>query len=723
MVVLGARPGSCAGAEAVLRAEGPPLGVGEAREVRTWSLGLQQELPIELDPRKDWRLKLELKGCWAAPVEVAGSTRPVTVRFELKPLTRFRFRPTGMTAEELARSLEASFRMTPKLRELVQREGRGKFEHVVLCERREAALECEVPAVAIDLRLSLAGFAPIYIWNRAFMPGRTEDLGALRFQAGGSISGWVGIEVRNERSDTCTASALPSLRGAPSNRFLVQRESMQSTSDVARDGFFQVASLAAGEYELRIMCSSGGSATEQEIVVSAGTETFLTGLVSLAWPARVEAVITPPQSPSSRPWDVELIRDVSADGVIAESTVKRTAREDGGVDLGEVDPGRYALRVLQDASVWTEEPLVIEAGDGNRLVPIEIPVVQVEGTIRLGKAPIRAELMFGEQSVPRVGFVSDEEGAFEGFLPREGSWKVGVHLLGESGAGSDLRKIEVEVRSREGRPTRLEIVLPDTRVAGIVQTREGAPVNGARVSVWKQDGPGQRLLATGESDRDGRFLLRGLPEGAARVEAQTADGASSEATAIEIVEGSEAPPLVLIVERRQRLRGFVYSNGAAVVGASITIWPRALLTLNASRGGTDQAGRYEMLAGPGSVDFLVSAPGIGLKMGRVDLGPKAEAELDLVLSPVAGMLRLEIDAEKREPMTIRDALMTMVLIHAGAQLPLLELIPYAIQRDAENVLIFPLVEAGSYSLCSNAGACEETVVVAGGESSLVVRVR
>ncbi len=178
---------------------------------------------------------------------------------------------------------------------------------------------------------------------------------------------------------------------------------------------------------------------------------------------------------------------------------------------------------------------------------------------------------------------------------------------------------ETEALVKAGETTVVELSLPrGARVEGRVVDGEGAPVEGAAVSV-RFDG---RRRTT--SDAAGRFALAGIAPGPARVSA-VVEGAMPVTVELEPLEdGAVIGDLEIVVGVGLALRGLVrWPDGAPAAGVRVVASERSsgghawgLIELGAQ---TDDAGRFE-IAGLEAKRFDVSARA---EPRAEDLGPDA----------------------------------------------------------------------------------------------------
>jgi hypothetical protein len=189
----------------------------------------------------------------------------------------------------------------------------------------------------------------------------------------------------------------------------------------------------------------------------------------------------------------------------------------------------------------TEE---VEVTGGQAPLLVQVPLVEIHGRLRQGDEPLAATLWFGGLAgARRIRFDADEDGELSGFLPEEGLWKV---ELVEESAGLRVGLEPVEVRRLPGaRRAEVEIVVPDTTLAGEVVDEAGKAAPGASIQVDSADPRERQKGSRFEVDAEGKFRIRGLAPGPAGVEAEAGEQTSGWVP-ITIVDKGESPWLRLV---------------------------------------------------------------------------------------------------------------------------------------------------------------------------------
>jgi len=138
---------------------------------------LPSQLPAEINVRRvAGVLTLQSVGCWAAPITIGLDTASVIINVW----------PSG--------TLVGGLRPIPK--------GAisGKSVHVdsvtdaipihTDCPLREDQFTCELPAGALDLRISVDGFIPEYLWGIRVPTRGGHKVASVQLTRGSSLSGW-----------------------------------------------------------------------------------------------------------------------------------------------------------------------------------------------------------------------------------------------------------------------------------------------------------------------------------------------------------------------------------------------------------------------------------------------------------------------------------------------------------------------------------------------------
>jgi hypothetical protein len=411
--------------------------------------------------------------------------------------------------------------------------------------------------------------------------------------------------------------------------------------------------------------------------------------------------IEPPIDPFGQRWRIALHT--------RGSSRRGEASEEGIWSTSELSPGDYTLMVSDSLdSHWAREELRLDPGDES--IRVDVPVVPVRGTVRRGDEPVLATLWFGGASSGgvRIRFDTDREGAFEGYLPREGEWPVEI---AEETSGLRLALDPVDIRRPDGKQVAdVEVAIPDTKLPGEVVDELGRAVPEAIVETTSfQDAKGRpRRPSRFRSDAEGKFEIRGLPTGPTAVQARLDERASDWAQ-VALPEGREGPYLKLVLRRDAELRGRLLSANGPVPGAVVSAFPE-MSAQPVGEGvedvtGPDGSFMLRLPAGSPAATLLVMAPGFALRMARVTLDSKAPLEI----TAEAGGGTLVLETGQRFDQAGRPFPMTW-LVHDGTFTS-----PYFLQRwprllrhdpgaQPEGTLVLPQVMAGYYALCAGSDA-------------------
>lgn len=514
----------------------------------------------------------------------------------------------------------------------------------VHCPVEGRRVECEVPAIPLDLRVKVPGHAGIFLWQVRTEPKQSVSLGRRTLIPGGSI---VGSVVR-ERDDRTMAEVevrveVESSTGAISRELIEAQRGLPATRTDAR-GFFQLVGLEPAGYRVLAAGADGARAEQGGLQLPRDAEIEISRPLRAAAPATLAVQVRPAVPPTRGRWQVEA-RRFDTPGHM--TTVAQVAGDESGkATIPGLSAGRYLLTALDaegSRSAYREVSIPEELE-----VELEVPMLEVEGIVTLGDEPLAADLWFGGRTGGRrVLLQADDTGRFQGFLPEQERYRVDV----EAAAVSVRRRMEgVRAwRPLDGGPARIVLRLPDTRVAGRVSTPSGRPAASAVVNVAV---PGENTAFFSKSD-DGKFVFRGLDTGTIRLSAsgRLESGERGDAPPIDLVLSKEVtrPREVELVLRAMRaLSGRVVDlQGEPVAGALLKIAPLAAgraVSSGLESASTGLDGRFEVnLPGEASelIVFLGARGGGALRALRVAI--PGERELTLVTAHQGGELELRLE--------------------------------------------------------------------------------
>ncbi len=581
-------------------------------------------------------------------------------------------------------------------------------EDSIVCARNEGERRwsCPRPAGDVDLRFDVAGHAPAFAWQTS-EPGRGAGSPIeIELERGAAIEGWI-------EAAEGEASLMPSGRRWEVSE--ARRAFAAYEADIGSDGHLRFEGVAAGTYDLSIDTVSSGKANRR-VRVDRGQARLVLGAIELERSERAEILIDPPTDGWGEPWRLSL----SGPKEGPEAGVVKPSIDLTGYGLVEsLTPGLYhvAVRDSRD-STWY---LAVHELGGEPLA-LSIPHVPVRGRVHAGDTPIAGTLVFGTtQGATSIRLVADEDGRFEGYLPREGTWEVEISEgPSECGTCGDLLGVgllaPVDVEVGPSGKAILDLALPDTKISGRVFRQDGAervPVEDAQVMGLSRDGGpgrmGRRLQLW--TDEDGRFKARGIEPGTLGIGAISEKwGAESSWVQVEIRDGIETPELELRIVPKVTLPVRVTAGGTAKAGVRVHAFPE---DGSSAHGTTDMDGVAELRTSQDSSGTLViDALGYGLRLERFQVGSGTLPARTVPASPDAGDLLFEgFRAPPYEGTLHRGG--AAVSLHV-----LRNFTPSRVQVTPEGVVLAGLAP-GEYVLCGPEGShCRAVSIPAGGVVSV-----
>jgi hypothetical protein len=588
---------------------------------------------------------------------------------------------------------------------------------VARCKVGGAEASCEVPASRLDIRLLAPGLMPEYYWDVVLTPRATVALGRFRLEAGGSVIGFArdagGRPARAARVElhTQAGSAIqspPRSGSQPSGALEARRERHPLETTTNARGFFQIRRVVPGEYRL-IAMDTADAAAETSLDVAENRETALPDFLSLESPIALDVTVEPPVHPRGSAWTIVLTRLVPFEAVRTQ-----TVSDSGSARLERVGRGRYILEVSSEGEKWFSEGLEVDAVPGP--VTINIPVVTLQGRLRLAGKPIKATVSFGGRSAAQlIAFETDERGEFEGYLPQRDQWSVWVFSAAtQPPVDRMLRAVEVE--ADESGLARVEIDLEDARLTGQVVDDQG---RGSRAFVDLVPAGGPRDSSTTNylsTDPEGRFDVRGLAPGAYIVTARAENGKASEPSSLMLSNDGAEVTLVVgdLVEVRARV--FSRRTGHPLPGAKALAWPADQLGAKSRTYVTDPEGRFSVRVPKGTRNIILLhwADGYACHLARE---PLPDGELMLEAEPVGGTLLVSLPERLRGPFGATDGDTEAVLVRHGAAWVVDRLRSVLRQRgaappEASSAVALPDMAPGDYAVCEvNRSALVQNVVI------------
>jgi hypothetical protein len=656
----------------------------------------------ELQGSAGWQLTAEAAGYWSPRVPVFPGDTQATV--PLWPAGEVAGTVRLPAAEKLPAELTVRFNSSPD-------PGKAPLfpETIVTCPVRdtgakgtiaEGAFSCQVPAGKLDLRLRARGFVSHFRWGVTVAPGKSYPAGTLSLVRGASVIGRVDTAEGALSAETCKVELKPLAAGrGTSPEDLERRGGLGLTTSVDRRGFFHFEGVKPGSYILSASQPGYAPAEIFPVSVLEGAESDVRQPLLLQRALTLEVILDPPLDPWSQSWTVDLDKE-SAVPFSAESIGQAEPAGEGRFLRKGLSPGDYWIEVRDSrGSAFASSEVTLAPGGAP--VEIRLPLVWVEGEVRLGDEPLAAQLWFGgETGRERILMRSDAEGEFSGVLPHGGEWEVDLDAASPV-VRRRVRKVAVREDKDTGR-ARVRIEVPDTRLAGEVVNEKGDKAPGARVAMVELE-TGRPSFVT--ADREGRFEAAGLPEGAVTLLASVADARSDELV-VQLSEDSPATSLRLVLRKVREVRGVVASPSGGVPGARVLALPRgggAAMWPAALQAVADVEGRFTLKvpAGVASLQVVVLPPGFALTQLRLD--DLSQETLTLPVSAQGGTLRIVPGDPAGEADPSDPASERLIVWNAGAVTDATLLGAWAAMNGAPAPgpagLVVPGVQPGAYVAC------------------------
>lgn len=647
------------------------------------------ELALALEPGWTWILGVEAPGLWAPETRerIAGDSRLI-IRLYPAGIVFAPFADVRRSRDQPATTLQFSF-AEGGANNVEPRSGE------VPCLREGTGLVCTVPLGVWDLRFKAQGLVPIYRWAVAVHATERARLSELDFRPGASVSG----RVEEAGSRKAVVGGLVGLELGirpgdlpPGEGQRIKVLASETTTDSR--GFFQLDSVAPGRYQLTVSQPGYAPLTVGPIEVHAGLESQLLEVLKLSPPVSTSITLVPATDPYGQPWSVDL-RAFSPQQKTVGQARREPASDAGSWRRDNLAPGHYRLEIFdQQGSKWLDRSLQVTSTGLDELV--EIPAVDVRGTIRRGTDPVAGTLWFeGEGPFWRVRLEADEEGVFEGFLPAEGEFPVELHEATTDEPRLRLPPVAVHQRAGESH-ARVEIKIPDTRLEGVVVDERGEPVAEADIlAIHAQQRSGKQRF---RADRAGRFRIRGLREGVAQIQAVRA-GEESDTSTVTLREGVPAGPIRLTLQRKRLVEGRVVSRQGFVTGARVTLLPdlaNGIATVVSVVSGLEGRFRLDVPERATAVSLWVEAGGLATQLARYSAPEQGEILVELGFE--AGSVHLALGSDVR-------SLASALLAHRGAVVPVLLLVNLLGSAAADpSAIELNGVEPGDYALCGGVQA-------------------
>lgn len=651
----------------------------------------------ELPVGSHWTLIVDFPGYFATDsvleVPREALAAPLEIPVKLRPAGTLTGKFTVDNKDKLPEGLEARFEPTreppPKKQDIPP----GRATCAV---GPSGDWRCRVPAGQLDVALHPKGFVPHYLWNLAVKPGETKKLAPRKLVRGASVAGWITRE-DGTPAEKCRVriepAAAPGVSRDPTLEFL---QAVASEVPCQGKGFFQSPALRAGAYTV-LARENEAQAWMSPIQVWEGAESRLTVPIVLRRPVDFEVMLSPPVDWLGRPWRVEAQRATEGQTVWSAPTYRTEADPDGRAKLPKQLPGRFRVTVYDQLGNSLFSDLNVNLADPAQPYLITLSLLWVDGTVHLGDEPVAGRLFFRGHGVTRVEMTSNENGRFEGPLPKGGNWRVDIE-------GDEPRlkaKTTVEVKPKGDRAS-VAIEVPNTVVSGRVVDSEGKPVRGADIVLGSLKG-GTALAGT---DEKGEFELRYFPKGPNELSASKSLGRGeyegSDKHLFDAVEGEPHGPVVLTLRRNRVIRGRILAPTGPVIGAAVMAWPTTGGGGGIQKVRSQLDGDFElkMPVDAQALRVIVSPPGGALKIHEVNVA--SNAELLFQVEPLGGELTVTLgnsDALERDALIIwqEDLALSLGMLKEWAE-------GNGGHFWREGQTRIPQLAPGSYTVCTGAPA-------------------
>jgi hypothetical protein len=502
----------------------------------------------------------------------------------------------------------------------------------------QGAWYADVPAdVALDLKLQVRGFAPVYWFGTISRSNADNDLGTQRLQRGGSVSGYV----RAPSGQPVEGAEVTAFPVAPGGEDVAVR-SLRAKSDA--HGFFQIAGAAYGTWHLQSKRAGLTTADGGLIDIKQDEETTLARPIVHLDLQSLDVYITPPVDRAGNPWHVTLDRRLTPTSRVSKTVAAGDGGTNGFWSAEKLEAGEYELAVgANDGGIRKRQTVRLERG--TEVVPILMDDIAVRGKVTSGSTPVIARIVFSDDDGASVAAETDDDGEYTLSLPHEGVWHV--ELANGKTRLKLFRLLRAEVKRRDAEEfARVDIELPDGRVSGTVVDASGKPAE-AIVVVRRESGDMlAQIFAEG-----GTFEIAGLPRGSAQIDARTPD-TRSELLSIDIGAKTEVE---LTLRRQENVRGLVVTReGYPVAGAIVRALSSGFSSVESAV--TGSSGRFEMSlpSTKAPITFLLLAPRSPIRMMQVPAGYSFAEPIRIVAAPVGGRLRVKFHGAPPWP-TIRTS--------------------------------------------------------------------
>jgi len=562
----------------------------------------------------------------------------------------------------------------------------------------EGRWRCSVPAGRLDLVVRPLGYVPDYRWDVAAGAGSKIELGEMALRSGASVSGNVQVEEADFDATHCEVALIPMVAPGAGSREAERLAAVRYRGEVSRRGFFQITGVPPGTYVVEARQPGLAPGRQAPIQVWEESETVLGEPVELRPPLTLVFELRPPVDWLGRPWKVSMVPATGFTGQdVGLRPEEKPVAEDGVVSFTERGPGVYRLQVFDalGQSFYIDPAVTVQsAADTRRRV--ELPIVSIDGRVRIGDELLPATLYFGGRFGGfRSEIETDDEGEFVGALPKPGLWRV----LVEADEPEISTQVEVDVDPGDSTHASVDVELPDTEVFGRVVDAAETPVAGVRVTLRSAG------LGTGATtDSTGSFSLRGFEPGAVSLTARHRfENRELDADTLlaDVAEGQVVGPLRLqLLGVETRAGRVVTTAGVPVAGAVLqvsTLHPENATFSAAARSALN--GSFEVSVREGTMSLQVLASAAGHALTAVETAPTEPIVVEVPLE--TGLLEVSLGTVSG------GANETITIFQNGLALPPPLLSSWArahgesFDRDS-GLLRIPALAPGRYQACRGA---------------------
>lgn len=600
---------------------------------------------LQLLPGRLWELRAHAKGWWAQPVPLYLTGQHGDATLELWPECDFHGTLDVGQGAVLPASVKLWFRpLVGRVSGAVQ-EGENhptqwwkEFEEAT-CVVEGSAFHCALPATTMDIKLRARGFISHYWWGKSLPEHGGVDAGRVRLRPGASLVGFVSTVAGPAKPAECQVTLTPEAGGSQSPPEAEERNLLRGLKTrIDARGFYAFEGVEPGSYTLEAHQEGFAPTRHAHVGIEASTELQGETLV-LERPLDLSVEVRPPTDAYGAAWTLDVL---AVDEQHRYSPVSRSRVPESGLfQVRGLACGQYVL-VLEDStgSHFLEDQIRLEPPSAPFV--LEAKLIPVEGGITLGSRPLAATIWFGGQhGVSRIRMVTDNDGKYSGFLPREGKWKVDV--TSERPLVHSAPVVNVKYSPELGRAS-VDVALPDTRLRGTVVGEDAQPVAGATVVVF---GGGGEYFET-PSGEDGAFDVAGLAASIVTLQASDTvpDGPrTSDPLTVVLASGSTPAPIRLVLKRSREITIRVLNDqGQGIFGATVDLLrdPVEGLTTEMPWGSTDFAGEVRLRVPRGIPRWTMEVGAQGHCFGVFDVQSERDGPVSVVLTRYGGTLRLRV---------------------------------------------------------------------------------